>query len=132
MTITVDDIRSLYATQRLDSEIQPFIDTAMIIVDEDLIPLGKLSVQRLDMISKYLTIHFMSLSDEQVENGSVSGNVLKRSKLGESDESFDAGNPKAFGLTTSRWGQTAIALDNTGTLSNLNNNQILKAQFRVV
>ena len=130
MTITVDDLKSLYATTRSDEELQVFLDIALLVVDEDLRPNCVMTEDRYDVITRYLALHFLAISD-MAASGSSSGGELKKSKLGESEETYEVMPTDLGGFQSTKWGQLALALDKCGILMSL---QIpkLKAQFRVV
>ena len=96
-----------------------FIDTANVYVDEVLAASG-LSDAILTKIELYLAAHFVALSQE--------GGALTRSKLGDADESY--ANAYSSGLNLTRFGQAALALDRTGTLSAAAQTA-LKAEFRI-
>lgn len=132
MAVLISEIRAIYQTERLDSEVQAFLDDALLIVNEDIRPKCTMSEERYDLITKYLTAHFLSVSDSLAQDGSVSGGALKRSKLGEADESYAVPNAEMFGFNATRWGQMAVAIDKCGILSGLSSNAGLKAQFRIV
>jgi hypothetical protein len=57
---------------------------------------------------------------------------LKRSKLGEADESYRTPNDKELGLTSTRYGQQALILDSSGKLAALSTGGGLKARFEVM
>lgn len=89
----------------------PFIDTANQLVTEKCAPSGKLSDERLELIERYLSAHFYTLRDPrptQEQAGDVQANYQSKVDL--------------F-LCTSHYGQTAMMLDTTGGLSELNQEQ---------
>ncbi len=96
------------------------IDTANIFVTAHLATVGH-SDAILAKIELYLAAHYVALTEE--------GGALTRSKLGDADESY--ANVFAMGLQSTRFGQTAVSLDTTGTLNRVASSQ-LKADFRVV
>lgn len=77
-----------------------------------------------DEIIKYLAAHFVALVEE---NGG-----LRRSKLGDSDDSFKTPGDKDTGLAFTRYGQQAMLLDVTGKLAAVSSNKGMKARFEVV
>lgn len=133
MAVTIADIKAVYspARDRADDEIQPFLDTALMVVNEQLRPNCPMSEDRYDKITIYLTAHFMSISDS-ANGGNVSGGALRRSKLGEADESYATPAESEFGYNASRWGQMALALDTCGVLAASQANKGIKARFQVV
>lgn len=132
MAVLVTELRAVYPTQRLDIEVQPFIDNAQLIYDEDIRSKYTYTAEREKLIVMYLAAHLMSTTDALAIDGSTAGGVLKRSKLGDADESYTTPDGTAFGLEATRWGQTALALDKSGILAGLTASKSLKAQFRVV
>ncbi len=100
----------------------PFIEVANLVVDETLASLG-MSAERLKQIELYLAAHFMAITEER--------GAPRRQRLGETVEEWfqDIGK----GLNATRFGQQALLLDTTGTLSS-ENAGVGKpnAQFRVV
>lgn len=85
----------------------PFITTANLIVTEEL-GTSTLSDARLKQIELYLAAHFATLRDPQV----------KSEKVGDASVTY-AVDSKGKGLETTAYGQTALALDTTGTLMNI-------------
>lgn len=127
MAVTVADVRKVYTTDLEDSILQVHLDTAELVVSEQLT--CGMSQERLDKITIYLTAHFAEASDLQAAG--LPGQV-RRSKLGDADESYAV--PQAqegvSGYMTTRWGQLAIALDTCNALLTTGNGK-LKAQFEV-
>ena len=98
----------------------PFIDTAHILVNEELAGKG-LTDERLRLIELYLAAHFLTVTEER--------GGLKSTKTGQGSESY--GGKFGTGLNLTRYGQQAMALDTTGTLaSNVSSER--KAYFRVL
>jgi len=86
----------------------PFIVTANQLVTEICAPSGKLSVERLELIERYLSAHFYTLRDPRpVMEQAGDVQQTNQSKV----DLF---------LCTSHYGQTAIMLDTTGGLAELN------------
>lgn len=96
------------------------IDTANVFVTTHLASSG-LSDEILEKIELYLAAHYVALTEE--------GGAITRSKLGDADESY--ANIYGQGLQGTRFGQQALALDTTGTLTRVAQTG-LKAEFRVV
>ena len=84
-------------------DMTPFIGTATLIVDEDLVGQG-LSDARLREIELYLAAHFTTLRERQ----------LQSEEFGDAKDVFLGQVGK--GLSSSIYGQQAIALDTTGEL----------------
>lgn len=128
MAVTIDDVKLVYAPPGLtDQQLQSFLETAQMVVSEQLMGCG-MSVERLDKITVYLTLHFAETSATAADG--LPG-TLRRSKLGEADESYavPTGSDIQSAYRGSRWGQLAIALDLCNKLIETGE---LKAQFRVV
>lgn len=109
-----------------DSSLQAFLDTAYLIVTENLSSFSY-SDARLKAIENFIAAHFSLLLTER--------GGLTMSKTGESQEAYTNLSIRAAnvreGFMLTRYGQQAILLDTSGTLQNLSQN-ILKAQFRVL
>ena len=132
MAVTIADVKVLYSSSGLsDTAITEALDTASLIVDEQLRPNCVMSEDRYDKITKYLACHIMSIS-ASAEGGSPSGGALRRDKLGDADQSYAVPDGADFGYQSTRWGQMALALDTCGILANASTNKSVKAQFRVV
>jgi hypothetical protein len=122
MAIVASDVRAIIdCPSSLD--LTSFIATAQLIVDEDLVDSG-LSADRKDQIVLYLAAHFVCL---KVEMGG-----LRRDKLGDADQSFKQTGDRDTGYAYTRYGQQALILDSSGTLSAESANKGLKALFEVV
>lgn len=132
MAVTVNDIKAIYPNSGLsDESIQDALDTALMIVNEQLRPNCPMSEARYDKITIYLACHIMSISASAV-TGSSSGGAIRRDKLGDADQSYATPGDTEFGFQSSRWGQMAIALDTCGILAGSSTNRGLKALFRVI
>ena len=133
MAVTLADLKLIYPNSGLsDDQLQVALDTAQMIVSEQLTGVSgcSMSPERLDKITLYLAAHFAEGSANAAQGMPAVG--LKRSKLGEADESYAVPVETASGYQTTRWGQLAMALDTCGILANSTTNNGLKAQFRVV
>lgn len=84
----------------------PFINTATLIVDEDLAGSG-LSTSRLREIELYLAAHFVTLREKQVTE----------EKLGDASNKY-LGEVELY-LDASIYGQQVKVLDTSGILSNI-------------
>lgn len=119
--VTAETVKEVVATSLSDEVINHnHIDTANVFVNEYLLDAG-LSDAMLTKIELYLAAHYVALTDE--------GGALTRDKLGDADQSY--ANIYDSGLGSTRFGQSAMALDITGTLTALAQTK-LKAAFRVV
>lgn len=102
-------------------ELQPFIDTAHLIVDEELLNAGH-SESRLKLIEMYLAAHLAVISLER-------GGVVKKT-IGEAEETYQSSNQNTTGLVTTRFGQQVITLDTSGRMAAITQHPV-KAVFRV-
>lgn len=129
--IQVADVRAIYAASELtDPQLEVHIGTAELEVQERLIAAGcVMSEDRRDKIAAYLAAHFAYISEQN--DGSGEG-PLRRSKLGDADESYAVPSADSSGYQGTRYGQTALALDPCGYLSGSTANFGLKARFRIV
>lgn len=115
--VTDSEVKALIDTKR---DTTPFIDTADLIVSEDLAS-TTLTDARKKQIELYLAAHFVAITEEK-------GN-LTRSRKGDSEEEYQM--EIGSGLLSTRYGQQAINLDTSGTLRTLAKKG-QDAQFRVV
>jgi hypothetical protein len=115
--VTDAEVKAVIDTTR---DTTPFIDTADLLVTEDLANSG-LSDARKKQIELYLAAHFVALTEER-------GNLTEHT-VGDATEkySMDLGS----GLMLTRYGQQAANLDTSGTLKALASKGLV-AQFRVI
>jgi hypothetical protein len=120
--VTPQEVKDLIGLVDADNEVDltEHVNTAGIIVEEDLAASGQ-STQRKKLVELYLAAHFATLA---IERGS-----LRAEEVGESREEYR--DIDGEGLNSTRWGQQAVALDDSGTLSDIANPN-LKAEFEVV
>jgi len=103
-TPTTEQVKAVITTPKTDLSAQ--IGVADNLVDEELANVG-LSETRLTNIKIYLSAHFVAVDERQpIED-----------EVGETRVEFDEN--RRDGLRSSTYGQTAIALDTSGTLSGL-------------
>jgi len=112
--ITNDQVHKIIKTD-LD-DISMFKETAEIIVNEELLNKG-LSDKRLEKIELYLTAHFITLREKQ----------LRSEKLGDATNVYFV--QTGMNLKASPFGQTALALDSSGSLVNVGN---YKSKFEIL
>ena len=115
--VTDAEVKEIIDTNR---DTTPFIDVADLLITESLSGKG-LSNARLTKIELYLAAHFATVTEER--------GGLTRSGVGDAVEAYNVEPGK--GLLSTRYGQQAIALDSSGTLTSLSR-EALKAEFRVV
>lgn len=103
----------------------PFINNANLVVNEELVGKG-LSDDRLKLIETLLAAHFCCLVEEK--------GGLQRTETGQSTDSYQRRDLKGNeGLASTRYGEQAIAMDSSGTLSSLSiGAKNLRAQFTVM
>lgn len=98
------EVKLIIDTDLTDSEISSFIETANMVVDEVLSDSTVLSTRQLKEIEKYLSAHFICVREGQaMAEGADAGNITYTRQKGK-------------GLESTSYGQTAMALDETGTL----------------
>ncbi len=117
MSVTDEQLQKVIKTN-LDTSL--FISTATDFVTGQLQSTGI----PLDPIILYFAAHLVVLSDE------FGG--LRRSRLGEADESYKVPGDKDTGLASTRFGQMVLLLDTSGTLAGLSANKGITALFSVV
>jgi len=102
--VTDADVKAIFDTAM---DTTPFITTANLIVDEELVSFG-LTEARLTEIEKYLAAHFACLKDPRIA----------KEKIGDAENTYQvvkAGN----GLEGTSYGQQVQLLDSTGRLADL-------------
>lgn len=122
MTIAKVTDRDVKAIIDTDRDTTPFVEIAQLIVDELLATSG-LSVNRQNAVCRYLAAHFCWIS---MTNG------LVMQVMGGSKEVYKTFADKSSALGSSRYGETAMALDTTGKLNASMGNSTLKALFNVI
>ena len=115
--VTDNEVKKIIDTNR-DTSI--FIDQAHLVVTEELLSKG-LSEDRLRSIELYLAAHFTALTEER--------GGLTKFKVGDATEEYML--VKGSGFAGTRYGQMAMDMDTTGTLTTISNNA-KRAEFRVV
>lgn len=115
--VTDSEVKALLTTDR---EVKPFIETASLLVDELLVGQG-MSDARLKQVELYLSAHYLAIAEER--------GALLSSEKGDSKDEY--GVAQGQGLTLTRFGQQALALDSSGVLS-AEVSPTKKALFRVV
>lgn len=104
--ITEAQIRELLPELDADVSLTTFMDTANLLVSEDLVGRG-LSDERLARIELYLAAHFAAVTTPNVQSESAGVGESLRGSTG-------------MGLQYTEFGQQAMLLDRTGTLATLN------------
>lgn len=135
MAVVIDDVKKVFPPVGgvpTDAQYTAALETAQLIADEQLTASTTctMSSARIDKITVYLAAHFTEATKNAADGLPAGG--LKRSKLGEADESYAVPENTLMGYQSSKWGQLALALDTCGILSASAANNGLKAQFRVV
>lgn len=126
MTITVDQVRQIArlpkSTVLPDINVLNYVNAADVVFAE--IPTeysATWDIAKQDLIKLYLAAHFAVISEEY--------GGLAQQVVGESEERYQSQSTD-LGLASTRFGKTAMLLDNSGKLSSLAAKPI-KAQFRV-
>jgi hypothetical protein len=120
--VTVDQVKEIIETSIPDAVItSSMIETATLYVDEHLLELGYTDAM-LERIELYLAAHFVAITEEQ--------GAMKFDKLGDASSAWETSFFEV-GLKSTRFGQTALTLDSSGTLANVGSASF-KAEFRVV
>ncbi len=119
--VTAQTVKEIVTTKLTDAVINSnHIVTANLMVTTHLSDQGH-TAAILTQIELYLAAHFVTLTEE--------GGGITRSKIGDADESY--ANVYDQGFSSTRFGQTALSLDTSGTLARVAQSK-LKADFRVV
>lgn len=120
LLITAAELREIYDTERDDTELQAFLDTAQTFTDDRLAGKG-LTDAVLKQVQRYLAAHFLFVTD---------AGVHAALRVGDVNERFTS-HDKNPGLFDSRWGCMAVVLDSSGTLAALAR-PAPKAELRVM
>ena len=107
--VAADDVQAIYATEQ---DLQPFIDTATLIVTERLV--GHYSDARLREIENWLTAH---LAARVAAGGPVGAGRAGQSGAGGRNQYQLCDAPLGEGLANSRYGQHLKMLDYKGILT---------------
>lgn len=123
--VIVTQLAEIYKHAGSDNKVlQTFIDTASLIVDEELSTITPaLSAARLAQIELYLAAHFAVMTYE-------AGGFLKR-KINDVEEQYQELSVTLHGLSRTVYGQQVLLLDSSGRLNEIASPK-LKASFRVV
>lgn len=116
------DVRA-YVEMLAETSTAPYISAATLVVDTYLVGKG-LSDPLLVQIEIFLAAHYATLA---VERGG-----LRRDQQGDSAQAYQTVSERYTGFNLTRFGQQAIALDDSGTLVGLSSTKNLRAQFEVV
>jgi len=129
VAVTLADLKALYPSALTDPQYQTALDTAEMIVTEQLRPSCPMTEARYDKVTLYLAAHFASVTANFTAGNS---GALKSQKIGAASESYATIGEGEYGYSTSPWGQAAIQLDTCGILAASGANKGLKALFTVV
>lgn len=113
------DMSLIYDTTLTDPQLQAFLDTASVIVTDNLSSAG-LSAATLAQIEKWLAVHLACMRDP----------IPLRSKIGDAEAwNFPASVTTAFGqgLKLTPYGQQVLVLDYSGKLAKLG---LMRATFK--
>jgi hypothetical protein len=124
VTVELETLRGLMglgATTPPDGTLQPGIDAAVLLAEEELAACGY-SAARLDSIALYLAAHF-------VEPGVTGGaGTIASESTGRSSVTYSTAT-LGEDLKGSRWGQIALQLDTKGCLAKLGKRRISVTTF---
>lgn len=125
MAITVAQVRAIAklpaAAYLPDENVQLYVDASNTVM-ADHFEDSELSDEKQELIALYIAAHFAVLTEEA---GGLIGQTA-----GEASEKYQM-QKMGYGFASTRFGQTAMALDTSGVLASLATSP-LKAQFRVV
>jgi hypothetical protein len=110
--VNVNDVKDVIQTELTDGQLWAFITTAHQLVVDRVQGKG-LSEATMTQIEQYLAAHFVSLRDPRVKMEKIGGEYQASYQIGDLGE----------GLASTVYGQTALALDSTGTLTQASNRQ---------
>jgi hypothetical protein len=117
--VSNSEVEAIVDTKR---DVTPFVENANLVVNENLANKG-LTDDRLKLVELYLAAHFVAVTEERGALTEVEGSNQR--------ETYEIEVQTGFGMT--RYGQQAMALDTTQTLSNLSKNAGKRsARFTVV
>lgn len=118
MAVTTDDVKKVYPTT---ADLSGYLLTAQVITDNMLSSKGIVQPV-LDQITIYMAAHFATIG---LEKGG-----LRNEKMGDAEESYKTPGDKDLGFKATLFGQQALLLDTSGTLSSMGaNSQSLPALF---
>ena len=100
-----DDVRDVIETVLVDAELNACINTANLLIGSKPRMLTDLSSDVLTQIELWLAAHFVSVREPRIVEETIDNTRLRYEQ------------PKASGLIASSYGQVAIALDTTLSLS---------------
>lgn len=120
MALRVSDADVKAIVEGVDFDTTPFIETANVVVDQHLA--DKISnASLLEKIELYLAAHFVALTTER-------GGLVRSSAM---DAAETYANVFESGFRSTRYGQQALALDYTSTLTSIASGK-LTARFRIL
>jgi hypothetical protein len=124
VAVSAADVKAILPTDGLavGEDISWSIADATEIVTDVLGQAG-LTATRIDLITKYLAAHFVTLKSEK--------GGLTRDRMGDADQSY-VQNQDASGFMLTRYGQQALIMDPTGELSKMDATKEGQAEFRIV
>lgn len=123
LRVSGQELKSYLGLEETDTtDLSIFLDLGNMLVEDELLGKG-LSVNRLKMIELNLDAHYATLSIEK-------GGMVQQS-VGLASETYQQERMVKPNFSRTRFGQQAIALDTSGTLSSMNA-PLGKAEFRVL
>jgi len=104
--VTEEEVQAIM--EEYPDDLTPFMTVASLLVEEELVPIGVLSDDRLKEIERWLSAHFAAVRTP----------LATQEGAGPVTQSNQRGSP-GKGLASTQYGQNAISLDTTGTLAAL-------------
>ena len=95
------------------------VEAANLVVNEDLVPTGKLSEARLRLVELWLAAHYASTENPSVESH----------ESGDSSTDYEAATGEGYAET--RYGRRALELDSTGALADAHKSEAVFETFGV-
>ena len=121
--ITPAHVREVISTSLTDNEVNGLISAAVALVNARLSD-SSLENGTILEIQRWLSAHFVAVKGSMVNIGSTNSGIVEE-KLGAASVKYSDSSKSSVdrlsmtNLKGTMWGQTAIAFDTTGTLSNL-------------
>lgn len=122
MAITAEQVKLIYPSTG-SADLSGYIAAANAVANAQLLD-KELDSDLLEQITIYLAAHFAVLG---IERGGQ-----RRKRIGEADESYKTPGDKDLGFASTRFGQTAMIMDSSGTLAGMAANNKLPALFDVI
>jgi len=103
-----DKIRGIIQTELTDDQLQPYIDTADVLLTEAYMGLSVSTALRFE-VQAWVAAHYIAVTRQRVSTKEEAGTAK-----------IEYAGQYGTGLDSTPWGQTAMALDATGRLKAMN------------